>query len=122
MVLVVEDDEATLETYARILRLDGHDVTTAVDADAGWRSLDTVVPDAIIVDLRMPHVDGLEFLRRLRARRDTQAIPVAIVTGDYSLNGATAAEVRELNARVRFKPLWVEDLSALVHEMLDPRR
>jgi DNA-binding response OmpR family regulator len=122
MVLVVEDDEATLETYARILRLDGHHVSTAADAEAGWRSLDTAVPDAIIVDLRMPHVDGLEFLRRLRARPDTQAIPVAIVTGDYTLNGATAAEVRDLNARVRFKPLWVEDLSALVHEMLDPRR
>lgn len=102
--------------------MDGHDVKTAPDAQTGWQMLDTVVPDAIIVDLRMPDVDGLEFLRRLRARPDTGAIPVAIVTGDYSLSGASAAEVRALNARVRFKPLWVEDLSALVHEMLDPRR
>jgi CheY-like chemotaxis protein len=66
----------------------------------------------------MPGMDGLEFLRRLRARDDTRSTPVAIVTGDYFLDDTIPAQLRELGAMVRFKPLWLEDLAPLVHGLL----
>jgi CheY-like chemotaxis protein len=66
----------------------------------------------------MPGMDGLEFLRRLRARDETRTIPVAVVTGDYFLDDAMPTELRELAAAVRFKPLWLEDLASLVHALL----
>ena len=77
-------------------------------------------PDAIIVDLRLPDLDGLDFLRRLRGRDETRHTPVAIVTGDYLFGGEKAAELEQLGAVVHFKPLWIEDLARLVHGLLNP--
>ena len=82
------------------------------------REVESSHPDAVIVDFRMPGIDGLEFLRRFRARDDTHSTPVAIVTGDYFLDETIPAELRELGAEVRFKPLWLEDLATLVHGLL----
>jgi CheY-like chemotaxis protein len=75
-------------------------------------------PDAIIVDFRMPGMDGLEFLRRVRARDETRSTPVVIVTGDYFLDNTLPSQLRELGAEVRFKPLWLEDLVTLVRGLL----
>lgn len=120
-VLIVEDDELTLQTYARLLRLEGYEVRTAVGAAAGLEEIDQHPPAVIIVDLRMPGVDGLEFLRRVRAHNESCTTPVAIVTGDYFVDHAVEAELRHLNAQLRFKPLWLEDLTRLVNELLPGR-
>jgi DNA-binding response OmpR family regulator len=119
-VLIVEHDELTTATYARMLRLEGYQVQTAVSAEDGLRAAESSHLDAIIVDFRLPGMDGLEFLRRLRARRDTRRTPVAIVTGDYFLDDTIPAELRELGAEVRFKPLWLEDLVTLIRGLLTP--
>jgi hypothetical protein len=63
------------KTYARMLRLEGDEVRTALSAEVGLRDSETNRPDAIVVDLRMPNIDGLEFLRRLRGRSETRHIP-----------------------------------------------
>ena len=66
----------------------------------------------------MPLVDGLGFLRRLRAQQEQRATPVAIVTGDYFLDEHLSAELRQLGAELKFKPLWIEDLISLAHTLL----
>jgi DNA-binding response OmpR family regulator len=66
----------------------------------------------------MPLVDGLGFLRQLRAKDELAKMPVAIVTGDYFLDDAVSKELRNLGAEVRFKPLWLEDLLALARNLL----
>ena len=101
-----------------MLRLEGYQVRTAVSAETGLRVAEESHPDAIILDLRMPLVDGLGFLRRLRAKDDQRTTPVAIVTGDYFLYDAVSRELRGLGAEVRFKPLWLEDLLALARNLL----
>ena len=117
-ILIVDDDEGVTQTFARMLRLEGYQVRTAVSAETGLREAEQSHPDAIILDLRMPLVDGLGFLRRLRARDDQRAIPVAIVTGDYFLADSVSTELRELGAELRFKPLWLEDLVGLARNLL----
>jgi DNA-binding response OmpR family regulator len=117
-ILIVEHDELTTATFARMLRLEGYQVQTALSAEDGLLEVDSRRPDAIIVDFRMPGMDGLEFLRRLRARDDTRSTPVAVVTGDYFLDDTIPAQLSELGAVVRFKPLWLEDLVPLVHGLL----
>ena len=88
-ILIVDDDEGVTQTFARMLRSKGIQVRTALNAETGLRAAGEAHPDAIILDLRMPLVDGLGFLRRLRARRRaSDATPVAIVTGDYFLDDA----------------------------------
>ena len=103
-ILIVDDDEGVTQTFARMLRLEGYQVRTAVSAEKGLLEAEHSHPDAIILDLRMPLVDGLGFLRRLRARDDQRATPVAIVTGDYFLDDSVSAELRELGAELELGP------------------
>jgi two-component system, OmpR family, response regulator PrrA len=117
-ILIVDDDEGVTQTFARMLRLEGYQVRTAVNAETGLREAADCHPDAIILDLRMPLVDGLGFLRRLRAHDEQRLVPVAIVTGDYFLDDAVSTELRELGAELRFKPLWLEDLVGLARNLL----
>jgi two-component system, OmpR family, response regulator len=117
-ILIVDDDEGVTQTFARMLRLEGYQVRTAVSAEKGLVEAEASHPDAIILDLRMPMVDGLGFLRRLRAHDHQRAIPVAIVTGDYFLDDAVSNELQALGAELRFKPLWLEDLVGLARNLL----
>jgi DNA-binding response OmpR family regulator len=121
-ILIVDDDEGVTQTFARMLRLEGYQVRTAQSAELGLQEAESAQPDAIILDLRMPLVDGLGFLRRLRARDEHRNTPVAIVTGDYFLDDAISREVRELGADLKFKPLWLEDLVGLAHTLLKATR
>ena len=121
-VLIVDDDQGVAETFARLLRLEGFNVETAIDAERGLRQAQQARPAAIILDLRMPLVDGLTFLQRLREIDDQQATPVAVVTGDYFLEDSVAADIQQLGAAITFKPLWLEDLVDLVRTLVnDPR-
>ena len=117
-ILIVDDDEGVTQTFARMLKLEGFQVRTAINAESGLKVANESQPNAIILDLRMPLVDGLGFLRRLRSQQDQRATPVAIVTGDYFLDDSVANELRELGAELRFKPLWLEDLVGLARNLL----
>ena len=117
-ILIVDDDEGVTTTFARMLRLEGFDVRTALNGELGLREASRSQPDAIILDLRMPLVDGLRFLRRLRADDAQRDVPVAIVTGDYFLDDEVASELRKLGAEVKFKPLWLDDLVGLARNLL----
>ena len=101
-----------------MLRLEGYQVHTALSAETGLVAAAESQPDAIILDLRMPLIDGLTFLRRLRALDEQRKTPVAIVTGDYFLEDRVSSELRELGAELRFKPIWLEDLVHLARNLL----
>ena len=117
-ILIVDDDPSVTETFERMLRLEGYHVVTALSAEAGLNQAQKSHPHAIILDLRMPLVDGLQFLRTLRSKEELSKMPVAIVTGDYFLDDAVSRELRSLGAEVRFKPLWLEDLVGLARNLL----
>ena len=117
-ILIVDDDQVVGETFARMLTLSGYRVTTVQSVDSALVATSEEVPDALIVDMRMPVVSGLDFLRLLRRDGRLREVPVAIVTGDYFLNEPILAEMRSLGATVRYKPLWMDDLSALAQSLL----
>ncbi len=117
-ILIVEDDEGVLQTFARMLKLEGYRVRTALNAEIGLREAAKIRPDAIILDLRMPILDGLGFLRRLRSTDERHETPVAIVTGDYFLDDTVSTELKALGAELKFKPLWLEDLVDLTRSLL----
>jgi DNA-binding response OmpR family regulator len=117
-ILVVDDDEGVTSTFARMLRLEGFDVRTALNGEMGLLEASQSRPDAIILDLRMPLVDGVRFLQRLRADSEQRDVPVAIVTGDYFLDDEVTDELRRLGAEVKFKPLWLDDLVGLARNLL----
>jgi DNA-binding response OmpR family regulator len=119
-ILIVDDDRSVADTFARMLKLEGFEVATAVNAEAGLEMAEHVRPNAIILDMRMPIMNGLQFLRKLRAKPHLVETPVAIVTGDYFVENdhAIKHEIFTLGAALRFKPLWLEDLIALAKTLV----
>lgn len=117
-VLVIDDDAATRETFRHMLRAEGYAVRAESSVETGLASVVDRTPDVILLDLHMPLAGGLECLRRLRADPACARIPVAIVTGDYFMDDATAEELRERGAVIYFKPVWEEDLRRIVRETL----
>ena len=117
-ILIVDDDRSVTDTFARMLKLEGFVVATALNADAGLELANNIQPDAIILDMRMPITNGLQFLRQVRARPHLVGVPVAIVTGDYFLPESIQQELKSLGASLRFKPLWLEDLVALAKTLV----
>ena len=73
-VLVVEDDDAIAAPLAEGLRREGFSVTRVA---TGQAALDAPKPDLVLLDLRLPDLDGYEVCRRLRARSD---VPIIVVT------------------------------------------
>jgi DNA-binding response OmpR family regulator len=117
-ILIVDDDRSVTDTFARILKLEGFQVATALTAEAGLELANNIRPDGILLDMRMPITTGLQFLRRIRSRPHLVDIPVAIVTGDYFLSDSIQNELKSLGAAVRFKPMWLEDLVALARTLV----
>jgi DNA-binding response OmpR family regulator len=117
-ILIVDDDRSVADTFSRMLKLDGFRVATALSAETGLELAESLRPDAIILDMRMPITSGLQFLRVVRSRQHLTAVPVAIVTGDYFLSETIQHELKSLGASIRFKPLWLEDLIALARTLI----
>jgi len=117
-ILIVDDDRSVADTFARLLELEGFKVATALSAEAGLELADKVQPDAIILDMRMPITNGLQFLRLVRGKPHLVDVPVAIVTGDYFLPEPLQLEIKSLGAALKFKPMWLEDLLTLAKTMV----
>jgi CheY-like chemotaxis protein len=79
-VLLIDDDRQVVEGAAIRLQASGFDVLTAYDGREGIELAASHRPDAILLDLRMPQLDGLEVLEELRRRPATSTIPVAIMS------------------------------------------
>jgi DNA-binding response OmpR family regulator len=121
-LLVVDDDAGVVQTFAHMLRLEGYEVLTALDAATALRAAEAFHPDALLLDLRMPHIDGVALLRELRQHADQRATPVAIVTGDYFVDDTTLRELQELGAQMYYKPLWFADLIKIIQQLLPAPR
>jgi len=77
-ILVVDDDQAVRDSLARSLQYVGYDVTTAVDGVDALAKLSAMRPDAVIMDVMMPRLDGLETTRSLRASGND--VPILVLT------------------------------------------
>jgi signal transduction histidine kinase/ActR/RegA family two-component response regulator len=109
-VLVVEDNADTRETLRRVLELDGHEVQEAADGPEGVEIALSSRPEAVIVDIGLPGLDGYEVARRVRAALGEAPLLVA-------LTGYGQAEDRRQSREAGFdvhlvKPVSPEQLAA----------
>jgi len=114
-ILVVDDEPSVREAVERALRLDGHDVLLAGDGHEALGTLDARAPDAVVLDVLMPRVDGLELCRRMRERGDRT--PVLMLTA----RDAVSDRVAGLDAGADdylIKPFALEELLARVRALL----
>ena len=114
-VLVVEDDSQVRTALARALNFEGYDVETANDGAEGLEKVLTADPDAIVLDVMMPHVDGLEATRRLRARGDTR--PILMLTARHEVSDRVAGLDAGADDYL-VKPFALEELLARLRALL----
>ena len=114
-VLVVDDEPALRQALQRALTFEGYDVRLAADGHAALDSLLVEPADAVLLDVAMPGIDGLEVCRRLRAAGDRT--PVLMLTARH----ATADRVAGLDAGADdylVKPFALEELLARLRALL----
>ena len=114
-MLIVDDDRAVREALRRALSLAGYEATTADGGQAGLTEIATTPPDAVVLDIGMPDVDGLEVCRRLRAAGNR--IPVLMLTA----RDAVADRIEGLDAGADdylVKPFDVGELKARLRALL----
>lgn len=80
MIYIVEDDRNIQEIELFALKNSGYQAVGFETAREFYMALDTKLPELILLDIMLPDEDGMEILRRLRAREDTRRIPVILVT------------------------------------------
>jgi len=88
-VLVVDDDEAFRRVIARLLRRAGFRIAVAADGAEAMRELQDGNFDAVVSDVDMPHVNGIELLRHIRSAEP--CLPVLLLTGRHCATTTTAA-------------------------------
>ena len=79
-IMIVEDEASIRNMYRAKLSLEGFDVSTAADGREGFKAAKDLLPDLILLDLRMPHMTGDEMLAKLRATEWGSSIRVMILT------------------------------------------
>src|SRR5690348_7677167 len=79
-VLLVEDDPSVAQMYKLKLELDGYQVEVAPDGVKALEMARAILPDIIFLDIRLPKLDGLEVLERLRSDPATEPLPVVILS------------------------------------------
>lgn len=78
--MIVEDDSFVLDIYQTKLSQEGYQVTEARDGVEALEKLEKEKPDLILLDILMPRMDGLEFLKKIKSRSDLKEIPVILLT------------------------------------------
>jgi two-component system response regulator MprA len=114
-LLVVDDERAVRDALRRALALEGYDVQLAADGDEALTALAGEEPDAVILDVLMPGVDGLVVCRRLRERGSR--VPVLMLTARDAVGDRVAGLDAGADDYV-VKPFALEELLARVRALL----
>lgn len=81
LVMVVDDEQIVRDGIARILSREGYEVKLAASGEEALALLETIRPDAILLDFKMPGLDGVEVSKRIRASEKINTIPIIMITG-----------------------------------------
>jgi DNA-binding response OmpR family regulator len=84
-ILIVEDDQMIQELVAALLRDDGHDVTIASDGESGVDIAHALQPELIIADIKLPRLDGVAMIERIRADPATDGARIIAVSAGENL-------------------------------------
>lgn len=90
-VVLVDDDQLTADLNAEILRASGIDVAVVYDPRGAVETIEQVLPDLVLMDLRMPGVDGLELAQAIRLSRELVTIPIVFLSVERDEERQSAA-------------------------------
>ena len=113
-ILVVDDDDAIRDVVSTLLAEEGYEVVTAASGEEALAVLDHGEPSLVMLDMRMPVMDGWQFAEQLRQRFDGR-VPVVVMTA--AVDAAKRAEQVSAAAAVS-KPFELDEMVRLVRELI----
>ena len=116
-ILIVDDNATNLKLVAYLVRANGYDVETAIDAESAIRAIRAHPPRLILMDVQLPGIDGLELTRRLKAAPETAHIVVVAVTA-YAMKGDQDRALAAGCDDYIFKPINTRALPATIARLL----
>ena len=114
-VLIVDDEEGFRDGVADLLGMEGYSVSVARDAVEAVRKLPEFRPEVILLDLRMPHLDGESFLRGMSGLPASKKVPVVLISAKEDL---PAIATRTGAAGYLCKPFEAPQLLSLLEKVL----
>ena len=118
-ILIVDDDEELRQSFTRLLRDEGYQVRAAATGEAGIEAVREKVPDLVIMDVKLPGINGLEAFGGIRELDAT--LPVIVITAYAATE--TAIEATKLGAYdYVLKPFDIPAMLALIQEALEAGR
>ena len=118
-ILVIDDEAEIRRSVRMILEYEGYDVLEAASGPEGLAMIERETPDLVFLDIKMPGLDGLEALQRIR--QSNEALPVVIISGHATVS--TAVEATKLGAFDFIeKPLASERVLVTIRNALDQTR
>jgi len=118
-ILVIDDEETIRDSCSQVLKKEGYSVKTAEDGLEGLKLLKKEFFHAVLLDLRLPGLDGMEVLSRIK--EENPKTPVIIITGYASIDSAVEAMKRGA-ADYLAKPFSPEQLRIITRKALDNRK
>jgi PAS domain S-box-containing protein len=112
-ILVVDDNEDAVDTLAILLELEGHEIRTALDGPAALEIAREFRPDAVLLDIGLPGMDGYEVARRLRGWPETRGAALVAITGYGQLEDKCRAESAGFDHHM-VKPVDPNELNRLL--------
>ena len=85
-ILIIEDDQLVANIYRNKFAVDNFQVETALDGEKGFELVKTFKPDAVILDLMLPNVTGVDVLKKIRAEPGLQQLPVIVFSNTFLSN------------------------------------
>ena len=120
--ILVADDEPAIRTMLEvILSADGHEITAVPDGRAALEYLKDHTPDALLLDVKMPHMDGFEICSRVKRVRRLQQAPVLLLTAQDDDQTRDHAKLVGADDIV-YKPLSGKNLRARITQLIQARR
>lgn len=120
-ILVVDDQPQNVQLMVEVLEHAGY---RTLAADSGMRALAVLHrerPDAILLDMLMPGMDGFEVIRRVREGSDCPRVPILVVTAMYVSEGDRRRLQQETQAIFQKGTFWVDEMLQELARILGPR-
>lgn len=117
-ILIVEDEEALLKTMGEYLADEGFDVVSAMDGQAGLEMAQSENPDAILLDIILPKMDGFKVLEEIKKSENTKEIPVVLLTNLESMEDIQKAFEKGAAAYLIKADFKLEDVVGKIKELL----
>ena len=114
-ILIAEDDQGVRTSLTRALTFQNYNVTAVNDGAQALEAVNTQLPDLVILDVSMPHVDGLTACRMIREKY--RSLPILMLTARHEVSDRVAGLDAGADDYV-VKPFALEELSARVRSML----